>query len=265
MKLTFPNWSMERVLREACSAHNALHPETWVDPVTTSWKQLYPLVMAFLRHELSTYDQSLQTGTSDRNQLRTDISASARKFYRWLRKDKDPRTVQSAPPEEPENFKIFNALSGYGCDLRSQRDQLLMARRKCAPGADRRLLNEDLCEVNRRIDKIDSAFNGDYLDLPLEHKDFRILILAHEGEYFFAGRQLPSSYIKPTDFNCVACHQRVWRTKTPIDLGNAIRMTTFACHCLSFSVTGKYAIGVNAQFWHELVTGEKSLPEEGEN
>jgi hypothetical protein len=258
-KLDFPNWPPSRLIVEACRAHNALHPGTWVNAQTSSWELLYPIVMAFLRHELSTYDESLRTGNGDRDQLQIDISISARKFYPWLRKDKDPRVFQSTPPQESGSLKIFNALSRYSCDLRSERAQLLMARRKYAPGTDRQLLDGDLREVNRCIDRIDTAFKTP-LDLPPEHKDFRILILENQGDYFFASWQLPSSYIKPTAFACDICQKRVWRSKVPIDLGAGIKLVTFVCFCLSFSVATPYAGGVKAELWHYIVSGERERP-----
>jgi hypothetical protein len=227
-----------------------------MDPETSSWQRLYPVVISFLRHELSTYDQCLREGDGDRDQMRIDISSSARKFYGWLRKDKDPRTVQPQSPEEPANFKIFNTLSRYSCDLRSTRAQLLVARRKCMSVTDRQLLNEDLREVNRRIDRVDATFKP-RTNAPPEHKDFRVLVLDHEGGYFFAGRELSFSYIEPTIFSCNACAQRVWRTKVPRDLGSGIKLVVFACHCISLSVTGSYTGGVNSELWQHLVAGEK--------
>jgi hypothetical protein len=127
----------------------------------------------------------------------------------WLRPDKDPRIPQPAPAEAQGSFRIFNELSRQSCDLRSLRAQLLVARRKCMPGRDRQLLDEDLREINRRINRIDSAFKPPINASP-EHKDCRIVVLDHEGGYYFAGRQLPFSHIKPTIFSCDACAQRVW-------------------------------------------------------
>jgi hypothetical protein len=261
-KLTLPHWPMGRVLREACCVHNALHPNAWLNPQTSPWELLYPIVLAFLRHSLSSYDESLREENADRDQLQIDISTSARKFYPWLRKDKDPRAIQSAAPAEPSNFKIFDALSRYSCDLRSTRAQLVMAWRKHAPGTDRKLLDEDLREVNRRIDRIDTAFKAP-LDLPPEHKDFRILVLDHESDYLFAGRQLPPSYIRPAAFSRDICQKRICRSKVAIDLGAGIKLVAFACRCLSFSVTGRYACSVNSELWYYLVTGERPPSIEG--
>jgi hypothetical protein len=266
-KLSFPNWPMKRLLQEACRAHNALHPDTWANPETTNWELLYALTIAFLRHELSLYEQSLREGDGDREQLRIDISKSARKFYPWLRKDKDPRTIQSLLPQEPvtTNFRIFSELSAFCCDLRSRQDQLVTARRKCRPGADRKVIDDDLAKIRSRISMIDDALRPDLDKLPITNRDFRSFVMPNESDYCFAGRQLPFSYIKPTAFSCDTCQKLVWRSKVAIDLGAGIKLVVFSCHCISFSVTGRYTAGVKSELWHYLVTGEKPLSEEGEN
>jgi hypothetical protein len=254
-KLEFPNWPMQRLLAEACLSHDCLHPLDRMDPETSDWQKLYSVTISFLRHQVTTYDECLRAGYGDRDQLHREISAQARKTYPWLRQDKDPRVLQRIPTDKPEKFKIFDELSRYSCDLRSIRAQLLVARRKCMPKTDRQLLDADLREVNRWIDWVDTAFKPP-IELPPEHKDLRVLLLDHEGDYYFAGRQLPFNYLESTTFNCEACAKRVWRMKMALDLGSNSKLVVFACHCVSLSIASSYTGGVNSKLWQRLAIAE---------
>ena len=95
-KLDFPNWPMQRLLAESCLAHNCLHPLDLMNPETSSWQRLYPVIISFLRHQVTDYDEALQAGRGDRDQLQAQISADAKRFYPWLPKERDPRTEQAS-------------------------------------------------------------------------------------------------------------------------------------------------------------------------
>jgi hypothetical protein len=86
-----------------------------------------------------------------------------------------------------------------------------------------------------------------------------------EPAYRFAGQQLPPNRIRPLDLICDQCSQRIWRTKTAVDVGAGMRMVALACHCISFSVTRGYADRINSRVWRWLVTGEKLPPESTSN
>jgi hypothetical protein len=254
---------MERILWEACRTHNLLHPNDPADAATLSWPRLYPLVLSFIRHELSGYEIALQTGGADRDQLQAEISTAARKFYPWLRKDKDPRTVAAQPQERPPgDLKIFTELSRYGSELRHLQDRLLTARRKAISAIERREIDAELAEIRYRIAAIDDKLRPNPDELPPDMRDFRLLIMEQvEPGYYFAGRELPPNRIEPMPFSCDVCGQRVWKTKVPLDLGSGVKLVVMACHCGSVSITGGYANQTTAKAWHLLMTDEKPTEE----
>jgi hypothetical protein len=71
--------------------------------------------------------------------------------------------------------------------------------------------------------------------------------------YLFSGHQLPPNRIRPLDIICERCSQRVWRTKTSVDLGAGVRLVVLACHCMSAAVAKRYAKLITAKIWHQLI------------
>jgi hypothetical protein len=257
MRFSFPNWPAQRLLREVIAAYNARNALQKQDLESIEWSHLYALTLAFLRHAQTQYDALLTAGIATREQLHAEINGAALRHYPWLRLDKDPRyqlLLRNSTPDS-KSFRIYNAISRELCRLTGQRAQLLMARSRHL-GTARKELDHQLGKVDSEISRLSEFFKPGF-ELPPEHKDLRVLTLGHDGGYCFGGRTFPHNYIRPTSFSCEGgCSSRVWRTKVPIDLGAGIKLVSFSCECISLSVTGRYAGGVNARLWRGLLTGE---------
>ena len=96
----FPALPVAHILKASCAAWNLRHDSAeQLDPETSPWDEKFlGATFAWLRHSCSVYDQMLESG-ADRDTLRRQIHAAARRQLPWLSLDSDPRTrFRASPP-----------------------------------------------------------------------------------------------------------------------------------------------------------------------
>jgi hypothetical protein len=258
-QISFPAFSMRRVLKEACASWNLRHPDNHADPDESEWPLLYNALHAYCRHELCGYDQALAAG-ADRDQLRERISRAACRAWPWLKVERDPRTSDDADTApERRDYRPFNSFSKQLSDLVSERSLLTLAikdtRRHRVAGWREHVseMEERLAAVNTRVDQLNKLFK------PSARVEGGTLVnyiwAVHTvAGYDFGGRgELPESYTKTTGIKCPSCQKAVMRTKTGIDHGAGKRQIAFSCHCMSMSVESKYAYEIGLTRWTEMV------------
>jgi hypothetical protein len=96
--------------------------------------RVYTLLRAFLRHELSAYDEILNRAPENerealRSRLRSEIERAAQFQYPWLRLSPDPRPSWAAQIT-PKKGRVLTDASRYRCEAIERRALLLGLLRK---------------------------------------------------------------------------------------------------------------------------------------
>ena len=149
---------MDRIIREACDSWN-IHNENKADTVTSEWSLIYNAVLCYLRHMHTRYDSDLAMG-ADRDQLKSDIEAAAKRQYAWLRFSIDPRKTEPVQSVTQSPFRIFDRISSHLSDQVARKDYLT---RSLAELKRQRPVNfkERAIEINAEIREIDQSIaNG---------------------------------------------------------------------------------------------------------
>lgn len=247
IKIYFPNFSMARLLSEACAEWSQLNGEV-LCPDKGQWSQICDAVVTMLRHRFSDYDAIVTA--ENRDALRKQILIAARKQYLWLRPETDPRK----DAKEPKDMRHYNVLSRALADLHGEKDRILLALGK-TDGAERRSLRTTLAKVQKIIDYTNEQCG----DLSADRLRFLSCPEHPVGEYNLDG--LPHNKIKSIGIKCPVCGMSVMRSNQPVDFGAGIKLVLVSCHCHSVAVTGrlgKYRLKVTAKAWHDEVLNEES-------
>ncbi len=267
-----PDWSPQRLIREAVVAHGFRHlGEEPIDPETAPWQVLRGIIFAALRHQHSNFDECLRRreGLDEafRDEMANRIYRSACAKYPWLRND-DPRPF---PEETDTTTKPLDRASRELADLHSLRDQLTSAIRDLRREGrvkDQKVLEEQLAETQGEIDALTRFFQvPKIIERENGEQASRILTLAHQepGDYYFTGsRRFSPNHLTPLGFRCRECDAQAMRLKTPQDFGQGYRMVIFSCHCLSVAVVcppagrGRLA-PLTRERWGELVLSSRPV------
>jgi hypothetical protein len=233
-----PSWPTGRLLAESVAAYNLRHPDAPLDVKTSEWNQLVAVVMSFVRHEFSDYDQERLQG-ADRGKLRKAIHSAAKIKYPWLRADSDPRKNAS----QTYDPRVLNTLSRRLSILITHKAQLLTAIRDLKRAHD----NKDrIIELQAELKTIEAQIAEDFacakslseqasIDVGKVRKEgFKLMLLHHtRAGYLFGGKPLPEWHTEYLDYTCPCCHERIRRTKRAIDAGSGIKLFALSCHCTS--------------------------------
>lgn len=114
-----PDRAPRRLVRESIPAWNFRHVnQDRLDAETSSWPVIRGAICAYLRHNLSDYDERLRARAEHdpefRDQLAAQVAAQARRKYPWLRDDPRPSPSRS---EEGAKALPFDGLSRSLSDL----------------------------------------------------------------------------------------------------------------------------------------------------
>jgi hypothetical protein len=241
-----PDWSPQRLIREALVSHGFRHlSEEPIDPETAPWPVLRGILFAFLRHQQSNFDECLRwrarPDEAFRDELASRVHRAACAKYSWIRGD-DPRPF----PEEPDTTtRPLDKVSRQLADLHSVRDHLCSAirdLRREGHREDQEILERQLLDVQADIDRLVRFFQvPKIIERESGNMASCMLVYAHapeqQGEYFFAtSSRFSANHLKPLGFRCSACCAHVMRLKQTQDFGQGYRMVVFSCHCLSLAV-----------------------------
>ena len=231
----FPSWPISRILKEACAAWNLRHDSAdHLDPEASPWDQkLLAACFAWLRHSVSAYDQMLESG-ADRDTLRRQIHAAARRQLPWLSLDSDPRTrFRASPPGgSVQPTRRLDRLSRAMSEALDAKQAALVGRdRERARELDRHIAKGlDYCQWARGL--ASPGFVEEALSNGFE------MACAHRGpdkyRYVFEDRgDLAENLTLYLPTKCQRCGARVRRTKRELDLGGGVRLYAMSCLCCS--------------------------------
>jgi hypothetical protein len=124
--LQFPDWPVKRLVAEAVVAWGFRHPESdFVNYRTAPWPQVRTAIFAFLRHQLSDFDEQLRVryerDQALRDELVRQVNEAAFRKYPWLAND--PRPF----PEFDESGLLLDNVAKQLADLHSLRQHLSSA------------------------------------------------------------------------------------------------------------------------------------------
>jgi hypothetical protein len=187
----FPSWPVVRILNEACAAFNVRHPPAeWLDPKTSTWDNRFlGAVFAFLRHQVSGYDQMLADG-ADRDTLRRQIHTAARRTYPWLSLDSDPRTRfrAASPSGSTQSTRRLDRVSQAMSEALEAKQEALAGRdRAHARELDRYIASSlDYCQWARSV--ASSGFVEEALQNGFRMSYSRRVSLSIRGPWRVAGK-----------------------------------------------------------------------------
>jgi hypothetical protein len=222
--LHLPDFPPQRLLAEAVMATNLRHMEK--EPIAlddSPWPLLVSVVIAFLRHNLTAYDERLRARCEHdpeyRDALAAQVTAAAYRKYPWLRDD--PRPFQEQPDEGPS--QIFTELARDLAHDHSTRDQLVSAIRDLKRDgklAQVAALKITLAKIEQRIARSYGLLTGPkYGD-----NSSRVFNVSHPSEaqgryYFFDHRAVTPNRYHFLGFRCPECDAPVVQLKQSVNWG----------------------------------------------
>jgi hypothetical protein len=94
-EVALPDWSTRRIIAEAVTDYNLRHPDqTPLDALSSDWSTLHGIIHTWLRHSFSSYDRDCSPLI--RSGLKDWVRTVAKRKYPWLRRDLDPRVIESS-------------------------------------------------------------------------------------------------------------------------------------------------------------------------
>jgi hypothetical protein len=236
-----PDWPPQRLIREATLSWSLRHlDEPKLDPEASPWPLLRTALLAYLRHNLSGYDERLRTRYEHdpkyRDELAAQVAAAAYRKYRWLRDD--PRPF----PEQPDDSqpRLFTELARNLAHYHSSRDHLTSAIRDLK----REGKQAQVAELQRTLAKIEQRIADNYAILTGPKYSYG---LSGEGEsrafgfphlpeemghyFFFDNRPITPNRYHYLGFRCPQCGVPVVKYKQRVDFGQGFRMIVHSCHC----------------------------------
>lgn len=250
LKINLPAWPAERIVREAVLSWNLRQTDSTkkVNPDTLAWSALRQIVLAFLRHRLTDYDQRLNElcrhNVSSRDGLAQAVAEVAWKIYPWMKED--PRPFSQAESER----KFLNVFAAEASLLQTIVEHLRSAIADLSrqPSENRPRLKELKAMLRVADEKKQRSWNV------LTEPDFRhygvpdadgamgtchTMIFPHffedqpVGYYFFTPQPISPNYYKFLSFACPKCRTRVVETKRTQALGQGKRAFIQSCFCVS--------------------------------
>jgi hypothetical protein len=236
--LRFPDWPPQRLAKEAFCSWGFRHlREVSVDYETAPWPQVLGMILAYLRHNLTEYDERLRTRYEHdpkfRDEMAAQVAAAAFRQYPWLRDD--PRPFPKSASEPP---LLFDTLSQELADLHTVRDHMERAIRDLRRQGGHRDEIADL-ESELAETRHDIGACYDFLFAPKtlpEEGTIRTIVMAHSqiaSYLFFSGKKIAPDRIEYVGFCCPRCGASVARWKQIVPMGQGYRCATYSCHCLT--------------------------------
>jgi predicted RNA-binding Zn-ribbon protein involved in translation (DUF1610 family) len=218
-----------------------------LDAETSPWPLVRGSVLAFLRHDLSDYDERLrrrcERDPKFRDELAAEVAAQAFRKYPWLRDD--PRPFPDFEKSEKESVLPFDEISKELADLYTLRDHLLSAIRDLRRQGNH---SEEIAQLQTELRKIQHDINCayDFLSAPKtmpEQGKTRSFVTVHPKEegvepryHFYSGKELTPNRIQFIGFRCPQCGVPVARWKQIVAFGQGYRCVIYACHHLTCAI-----------------------------
>jgi hypothetical protein len=251
------------MLSEAIADWNLRHSEAEaLDTRNSEWRRLYWAILAFLRHRLTPYDQTLQESPYDpalRDQLFRRIQAAAHFQYKWLRLETDPRTKETQ--DKADARRPFDRVAADLSDLYTHKNALFQALRearcKGTPPLGLDSLENELAETESRIKRLEQKLPS------AESKEAGRWIMSGTlgGSGIISsllGKLCPNQWM-PENFGCPKCGVRVMRTKRAMPLGQGQQVFFWWCRCAFCAVhlppSGSVPRRLRLEDWSEYLEG----------
>ena len=155
MQINLPPWPPARIVSEAVLAFNLRHLDAPIDEETAPWSEIHDVVLRFLRHLLSPYDDQLHNhGFYDReyrDELADRIAREAGRRYPWLRTDTDPRPF----PDQFGSTLAFDSIAHSLANHQTLREHIKSAMRdlrRAAVVSDRQQKLNSLADTLQRVE-----------------------------------------------------------------------------------------------------------------
>jgi hypothetical protein len=239
-----PDWPPQRLLAEAALAANLRHMEKEpLDLDDAPWPLLVSAALAFLRHNLTAYDERLRTRCERdpeyRDALAAQVTAAAYRKYPWLRDDPRP-----FPDPDPSPVPLFTAIARDLAHQHSVRDSVLSAIRdlkregKLAQVA---ALTKLLAGIEESIARDFETLAAPKYSRSLGGGFCRTFGFKHRpeeiGRYcFLDDRPIAPNRYDYQGFRCPECDALVVRLKQLRDFGQGFKMRLFSCHCRALAI-----------------------------
>jgi hypothetical protein len=243
LQLRLPNWPPRRLVIEALTAWGLRHlDEEIIDYRSAPWPVIRGVVIAFLRHQLTDYDDCLRARCEHdpafRDQLAQQVERAAYRQYPWFATD--PRPF----PEVSEDGLFFDLVARQLADLSCVRNHMLSAAQdlRRAGGSPDQIasLRRKAADIRATIQGMYTFFSRPKMGSDAEGEYTHPIILPRYGAKrydFFGARPLSPSHIQYIGIKCPQCEVSVARRKQLIDLGQGFhRVAVFSCFCLTYAV-----------------------------
>jgi hypothetical protein len=239
-----PDWPPQRLLSEATLSYNLRHMDGEVlDPLTSPWPVLCRVIIAFLRHRTSNYDDRLR-GEHDpkyRDELASQVAAAAFRKYPWLGKD-DPRPFPQQEDDGPS--QLFTELARDLAHDHGIRDHLNSAIRDLKRQGNKQAhiatLQAALAKIEKRIKRSYEALTGPKYSHDAQGSQSRGWSFPHlaeeQGYYFLDDRVVTPNRYHYQGFRCPECNAPVVRLKQPVNFGQGWRMIVYSCFCHTLAI-----------------------------
>jgi predicted RNA-binding Zn-ribbon protein involved in translation (DUF1610 family) len=232
------------LLAEATLAVNLRHLEKEpLDPETSPWPLLVSAAIAFLRHNLTAYDERLRARCERdlkyRDALAAQVTAAAYRKYPWLRDDPRP-----FPDPETSPVPLFTAIARDLAHQHGVRDQIRSAIRdlkregKLAQGA---ALTKMLAGVEESIARDFKTLTAPKHSRGVGGGFCRTFGFNHRpeelGRYcFLDDRPITPNRYDYQGFRCPECGVSIARLKQPRDFGQGFKVLLYSCHCRALAI-----------------------------
>ena len=251
MQISLFHWPPRRLVRESVLNHNLRHPEAALDEEKSPWEAIVPVIFAFVRHELTNYDEELRRETEGardeekRNRLASRVASRVRKAYPWI--TKDPRPF---PPRE--RALELDATARQLANLRTYEYHLKAVLKDVREPKRRKELRGDLELCRAKIARLTASFT-----LPPPPTKDHIRVYSRptetEGDYDWFGYSFHLNYLEYTGFTCPLCKASVMTTKRAFPFGQGQKRVFLSCYCICVA-TEKFIKHMTLKWWEESLT-----------
>jgi len=258
MHISFLNWPPQRLVRESILNHNLRHPEVPLDAEESPWQVIVPVIYAFIRHELTNYDEELRSLTEGtyneekRNALAARIAGRARKAFPWLKKD--PR-----PFPEPERGLELDTVARQLANLRTVEYHVGQVLAETIEPKREKELREKLESVREGIARLTSSVDR---SPPPSERHVRVYSRPTESgeDYDWFGHSFHENYLLFAGLTCPACGAAVLASKRAVAFGQGQKRFFVSCHCLCVA-TEKFLRRIKLVWWEEALYSHRLLEE----
>lgn len=244
------SWPPVRLVRESVLNYNLRHPDGPVlDAAKSPWEDIVPVIYAFVRHELTDYDDDLRTSTAGaydeatRNRLAASLNARTRTACPWLKSDPRPFPVKGIPFELDE-------IAARLADLRTFEYHVSQVLRETQDIAWRKELKARLTRTRERIARLTHVFDSDPPPSPAHVKIYSRPTSA-EGAYDWFGFFPKINCLNFSGFRCPECGASVMATKRAYPFGAGRKRFFASCFCLCIAF--ERSLRIERRDWDEVL------------